>query len=67
VLHTVIDMKTLLRRKARLAEEQTAHQQKLLRAIGDLDPYSDADPHEVEERLRRISHAGHRGTVAAHS
>lgn len=59
-------MKKLFRRKARLEEELAARQQKLMRAIGDLDPYADADPLEVEERLRRISHSGHKQTVEAH-
>ena len=59
-------VKRLLTRKARLAEQVAARQQKLMRAIGALDPYADADAHEVEERLRRIRHAGHRESVEAH-
>ncbi|NND01389.1 MAG: hypothetical protein HKN91_01250 [Acidimicrobiia bacterium] len=56
-------MKRLHRRKAQLEQELAARQQRLMRAIGDLDPYADADPHEVEERLRRIRHAGQSETV----
>ena len=61
---TVVPMKKLLRRKAKLAEQKAAHQQKLMRAIGSLDPYADADPSEVEERLRRLSHGRQRQEVA---
>ena len=57
-------MKKLLRRKAKLAEKQAAHQQKLMRAIGNLDPFADSDPNEVEERLRRLSHGRQRDHVA---
>ena len=56
-------MKKLLR-KAKLAEKQAAHQQKLMRAIGNLDPFADSDPNEVEERLRRLSHGRQRDHVA---
>ena len=57
-------MKNLLRRKSKVSEEQAAHQQKLMRAIGALDPYADADPGEVEKRIRSLSHGRHRDQVA---
>ena len=28
----------------------------LVRSIGEMDPYADADPEEVEERLRRMKY-----------
>lgn len=49
-------MKNFLRRKSRIEDEKATHRQQLMRAIGNLDPFADADPQEVEERLRRISH-----------
>lgn len=58
-------MRNLLRRKARLDRELAAHQKQLIRAIGELDPYSEADPQEVEERLRRITHGSHRNQMTA--
>ena len=62
---TTSTMKNLFRRKARLDSEPAAHQKQLIRAIGELDPFAEADPYEVEERLRRITHGSHRRHLAA--
>ncbi len=39
-------------------------QQRLMRAIGALNPYGEADPAEVEQRIRNIKHGAGRANPA---
>lgn len=51
---------TKFRRKSRTEQEAAARQQKLMRAIGNLDPLAEADAEAVEKRLRNMSYGSNR-------
>ncbi len=45
-------------------EERARISREILRQIGALDPYADADPDEVEERLRNMNYGATNSRVS---